>query len=256
MKVRLPTTLKVAYSLTMISKLYSLLFETKPSYEENLATLLDLVAKCEENSLIVASEVCLTGYDWENFETMLAFASQALPKLLQATQNKTLIFTILERDGDGAKNYAYVMHNGKIIHRQAKAKLFKFGDEHHYLDAGDESDIVLFELDGIKLGVLICFELRFKSLWQQLEGADIIAVPSWWGILREQNYKILTTALAIMNQCYVVCSDAQNAECTRASGVITPFGKEFRNEGEKILSLDFSKKEIQKMRRYMDVGIK
>ena len=236
-------------------KLVSLLFETTSDYETNLQTLLDLVAKTPKNSIIVAPEVCLTGYDYENFQKMVDFSQKALEKLLKASKEKTLILTMIQKDKNDIKNFAFVFHNGEIIRKQPKVKLFKFGEEHKYMASGKEEDIEIFEIDGIKFGILICFELRFKNFWQKLEGADIIAVPSWWGILREQNYKILTTALAIMNQCYVIASDSQNSICTRASGIINPFGKELINEGENILSLDFDKKEIQKMRRYMDVGI-
>ena len=241
--------------MTTISKLCTLLFETTNEYEENLRTLLELIGKCPDNSLVVAGEVCLTGYDYENFEAVLDFAEIALPKLTEASKNKTVILTLLQRDGEGAKNFAYVLHDGAVLHRQAKAKLFKFGDEHRYFDAGREEDIMIFEVAGVKLGILICFELRFKKLWMQLEGADVIAVPSWWGKLREQNYLTLTNALAVMNECYVLCSDNLNKECNGQSGIITPFGIEERNANRGVLVQDFSKKEIQKMRRYMDIGI-
>ena len=241
--------------MTTISKLCTLLFETTKEYEENLRTLLELIEKCPDNSLVVAGEVCLSGYDYENFEAVLDFAEVALPKLTEASKNKTVILTLLQRDGEGAKNFAYVLHDGAVLHRQAKAKLFKFGEEHRYFDAGDEEDIMIFEVAGVKLGILICFELRFKKLWMQLEGADIIAVPSWWGKLREQNYLTLTNALAVMNECYVLCSDNLNEECNGQSGIITPFGIEERNGNRGVLVQEFSKKEIQKMRRYMDIGI-
>ena len=241
--------------MTTISKLCSLLFETTKDYERNLQTLLELIRQCPDDSLAVAGEVCLTGYDYENFEAMLDFAERAFPALIEASANKTVILTLLQRDGEGAKNFAYVLHDGAVLHRQAKAKLFKFGDEHRYFDAGDEKDIMIFEVGGVKLGILICFELRFKNLWIRLEGADVIAVPSWWGKLREQNYLTLTNALAVMNECYVVCSDNLNAECNAQSGIITPFGIEERNGERALLVQDFDRNEIKKMRRYMDIGI-
>ena len=241
--------------MTTISKLCTLLFETTNDYERNLRTLTGLLRRCPESSLVVAGEVCLTGYDYENFEKMLDFAEVALPELAEASKNKTVIFTLAERDGEGAKNFAYVLHDGAVLRRQAKAKLFKFGEEHHHFDAGREEDIVVFEVAGVKLGILICFELRFKRLWMQLEGADIIAVPSWWGKTREQNYLTLTNALAVMNECYVVCSDNLHADCNAQSGIITPFGKERRNEKAPLLSREFDTREIRKMRRYMDTGI-
>ncbi len=239
----------------MISKLHSLLFETTKDYNANLQTLVGLLDRCEPNSLAVAGEVCLTGYDYDNFEAMVDFAKVALPKLLEASKNKTVIFTMLEREGDVVKNFAFVLHDGKVVYKQAKARLFKFGEEHHYMTPGSEENVAIFEVDDVKLGIMICFEIRFKDFWQRLEGADIIAIPSWWGKIREQNYVSLTNALAIMNQCYVVASDNLNEECHAQSGIISPFGKEERNANQKILTWDYDPKEIQKMRRYMDVGI-
>ena len=105
------------------------------------------------------------------------------------------------------------------------------------------------------MGILICFELRFKHFWKQLEGSDIIAIPSRWGKLRTQNFISLTNALAIVNQCYIVASDSSNEDFTAQSGIITPFGEETRNNSLKLLSQAFELSEIKKMRRYMDVGI-
>jgi len=114
---------------------------------------------------------------------------------------------------------------------------------------------VTFEIDGLKFGLLICFEIRFKQFWQRLEGADIVLIPAQWGKLRTQNFVSLTNALAIINQCYVVASDTANSDTTGMSGIITPFGEEQRNGKEVILVADYKEKEVRKMRRYLDVGI-
>jgi len=217
--------------------------------------LLELIGRCEKNSLIVAGEVCLSGYDYENFEQMVAFSNRALKELLAASKQKTIILTMLSYGAKEVKNFAYVLHDGKIIRKQPKVKLFQFGEEHKYMSPGKSEDIAIFTVNGVKIGILICFELRFKTLWQQLEGADIIAVPSWWGRLRLEHYTTLTRALAVMNQCYVVCSDNLNEECNAQSGIVTPFGIEQRNINQKILTAEFDPQEIKKMRRYMDVGI-
>ena len=31
-----------------------------------------------------------------------------------------------------------------------------------------------------KIATLICFELRFPALWEQIKGADIILNPAMW----------------------------------------------------------------------------
>ena len=239
----------------MSKNLCSLSFETTNDYHANLQILLELIDKIKEDSIIVAPEVCLTGYDYDNFDEMVAFAKIATKAIKKASKNKIIILTMLEANGDKVYNYAKVFHNEEIFYKQAKARLFKFGKEHHYMEAGNAEDINIIEIDGIKIGLFICFELRFKDLWQRLEGADIIAVPSWWGHLRRENFKTLTQALAIINQCFVIASDSLNEECTGESGIITPFGVVKRNGALPSLQIPYSKDEIIKMRKYMDVGI-
>ncbi len=230
-------------------------FASALDYEANLLKLIGLIEDSPKGAIIVAPEVCLTDYDYENFNKTIAFTTVALEKLLLHVKEKTLILTLIEKNGDSVYNMAKVLHRGKVVYEQAKAKLFKFGDEHHYFEAGKEEDIQVFEIDGIKIALLICFELRFKHLWKQIEGADIIAIPSRWGKLRSQNFSSLTNALAIMNQCYVIASDSCNDDFTGQSGIITPFGLEERNGNAELLSKPFEPSEIKKMRRYMDVGI-
>jgi len=238
-----------------ISNLCSLSFKTTSNYGDNLQIVLDLIKDADENSIIVAPEVCLTGYDYDNFESMYNFSTMAIAEIKKVTTNKIVILTMLEKRDGKVYNFAKVFYNGEVVYEQAKANLFKFGQEHHYMEAGDVEDINIIEVAGVKIGLFICFELRFKDLWQRLEGADVIAVPSWWGTLRTENFKTLTQALAVINQCYVIASDSLNEECTGQSGVITPFGIVSRNEDVASLSVPYEVQEIKKMRRYMDVGI-
>ena len=236
--------------------LHSLLFDTTTDdYNANLQTLVKLVDEKDENSLIVAPEVCLTSYDYDNFDEVLAFASVANEALKKASKNKIIILSMIEREGDEVFNFAKIFHNGEMVYKRAKAKLFRFGDEHKYMSEGLVDDVEIVEVDGLKIGILICFELRFKELWQKLEGADIIAIVAWWGVLRSEHFKVMTQSLAIVNQCYVVASDSLNEECTKLSGIITPQGEDKRNGNNTCLEVPYSKKEITLMRRYMDIGI-
>jgi len=187
---------------------------------------------------------------------MYEFTLKATKEIKKVSTNKIVILTMLEKRGDKVYNFAKVFYNGEVVYEQSKAYLFKFGEEHHYMEAGDAKDINIIEVAGLKIGILICFELRFKELWQKLEGADVIAIPAWWGTLRTENFKTLTRALAVMNQCYVIASDSLNEECTGQSGIITPFGVVERNCHLSSLRVRYDAKEIKKMRKYMDVGIK
>jgi len=235
--------------------LCSLSFETTQNFEQNLQTLLTLVQECDEQSLIVAPEVCLTGYDYENFDEVLAFNERATQEIKKHSFSKVIVLTLIEKTQEGIFNFVKVFHNGEVVYQRAKARLFRFGDEHKYMQEGGDDAIKIIEIDGIKIAFFICFELRFKELWLKAEGADVICVPSYWGVLRTEHFKSITQTLAIINQCYVVASDSANEECTKMSGIITPQGEVQRNKKQKRLQLPYVKKEISLMRRYMDVGI-
>ncbi|HHH72669.1 MAG TPA: carbon-nitrogen hydrolase family protein [Sulfuricurvum sp.] len=252
-----PTTPKAASALTISDSrpLCSLVFRTQGrSYEENLDTLLSLIDQTPEDAIVLAPEVCLTGFDYENFAAAADFSLRADTRLRRYAERRTIVLTMIVRRAEGYFNVARVYHNGKIVHEQAKAKLFALGEEDRWFEAGGSEAVAVFEIDGIRMGILICFELRFTALWEQLKGAEIIFVPAQWGRLRASHFDILGKGLAVANECYVVQSDTDNDDTTGIGGVITPFGDGARNR-EAILLQEYIPQEVKKMRRYLNVGI-
>ena len=101
--------------------LVSLSFKTTTNYEQNLSVLSELITKCEENSIIVAPEVCLTGYDYDNFDEVLNFSNKATSKITSISHNKIIVFTLIEKDGDKIFNNIKIFHNGKVVYKRSKA---------------------------------------------------------------------------------------------------------------------------------------
>jgi len=235
--------------------LVSLLFKTSNIYKNNLELLLNHIENVPSRSIVVAPEVCLTGFDYENLEEALDFAKSATKAIKKYSTDKIIIFSMLERENNKVYNFVKVFYNGEVVYKRAKARLFRLGDEHKFMEEGSDDDFKIIEVDGIKIAILICFELRFKELWEKAEGADVIAIPSWWGKPRSEHFKSLTKTLAIMNQCYVVASDSQNEECTQMSSIVTPKGEMIFNGNSPCLKVPYIKKDITLMRRYLDVGI-
>lgn len=233
----------------------SLCFETDLDFTKNLDRLITLIDQTPEDAIIVAPEVCLSGFAYDRFTEAATFTEHALKTLLAHVNDRLLIFTAITQKEGLFYNVAYALHQGKILHTQSKAKLFALGAEHEHFTAGNEALIAPFLFEGIKIGILICFELRFKSLWQQLEGCDIIAVPAQWGKLRSEHFVTLTNALGVINQCYIVASDAANDDTSGMSGIITPFGGEIRNSGAEVLASHYEARTVESMRRYLNVGI-
>ena len=151
-------------------------------------------------------------------------------------------------------NQAVVIHNHKIIYRQNKYKLFKIGNEHKYFDAGDKDSIKKFTINGVKYAILICFELRFKELWKKIEGVDIIIIPAMWGKSRRRHLEILSQALAIMNQCFVIVANSANSDMAKSSLVTYPWGELTKNNSLKLITNNIDLKEVTKVRRLVYMG--
>jgi predicted amidohydrolase len=80
-----------------------------------------------------------------------------------------------------------------------------------------------------KLGMLICYDLRFPEMSRALAsaGSEILIAPSAWvkGKMKEDHWFTINKTRAIENGCYVIAPDqVGNIYCGR-SIVVNPFGK-------------------------------
>ncbi|MDD2383409.1 MAG: carbon-nitrogen hydrolase family protein [Sulfurospirillaceae bacterium] len=225
------------------------------SFEENFATLRQLIEKTPKNAIVLAPELCLSGYCYQDMDKAALFSNAIMGELKKLSLDKTIGLTLIEQTPQGFFNNFKLFHHGEIILTRAKAKLFTLGDENDYFQEGNTDDITLLEVDGIKIAVLICFELRFTELWEQIKGADIVLLPAFWGKLRKGHLETLSQALAIANQTWVLCANSNGDEMAAASGIISPFGDTFRDDTQALLMHPFEKTEIKKMRRYIDIGL-
>ena len=232
-------------------KAVALQLPNHPKYQKNLDKLLSYIEQYKTEKLIVAPEVCLTDYDYEHMDEAVAFSEEALEILLSQISDQILVLTLLSKHGAHYTNDAVVIHNHQIVHRQSKHKLFLLGEEDKHLQAGKAEDIRLFEIDGVMYGLMICFEVRFKHLWAQLEGADVILLPSQWGIPRKRHLEILPQALAIMNQCYVVVSNSAKETMASSSAIYSPNGGVVMDDMQEAIEGEIDFGLIKKMRRYL-----
>ncbi len=236
--------------------LISLQFKTIDNFQKNLEKLVSLIDQAPENAFILAPELCLNGYAYDRLDEAVTISKKAIKILKELSSNKTIALTLTEAQGEKHINTLYVFHKNEIVHTQSKYELFVLNDEKKYFTQGNLEDIKIFEIDGLKVAALICFEIRFIELWQKLQGADLILIPAMWGILRKENFEILTQALAVANQCFVLVADSANEEMAKSSGIITPFGDTYRDDNKEFLIQDVDLNEIKKMRRYLNIGIK
>lgn len=103
-------------------------------------------------------------------------------------------------------------------------------NESETLEAGNK--VVVVDTPFGKVGLAICFDLRFPELFRQLvlQGAEIIVVPSaFTAITGKAHWEVLLRARAIENLCYVVASaqggyHVNGRETHGDSMIIDPWG--------------------------------
>ena len=236
-------------------KLIALQIKTTSNFQDNLEYLKKLINSCEENSLILAPELALSGFAYDNMEEASQFSIKAIEEIKKLSINKTIALTFITKDENKFFNTLYIFHNQNIIHTQSKVQLFPLGNELEYFSAGNEEDIKIIEINGLKIATLICFELRFPKLWEKIKGADIILNPAMWGIKRKDHYETISKSLALINQCFVIACNSADDNMAKGSAIINPFGIVKKDDNLEIIEEKFDLDEIKKVRMYINIGL-
>ena len=130
-------------------------------------------------------------------------------------------------EGGRYYNRFYFVRPDGTYDRYDKKHLFTYGGEHNHFTAGDERVVV--EYKGVRILLEICYDLRFP-IWARNRGDyDMIIYVASWPTPRVEAWKVLLTARAIENQCFVagvnrVGDDPSNTYCG-GSRIIDPYGK-------------------------------
>ncbi|MNZ93579.1 2-oxoglutaramate amidase [compost metagenome] len=127
-------------------------------------------------------------------------------------------------------------NTGLEVASYSKIHLFRLMEEEKYLAPGEE--IVSFELDAVKAGASICYDIRFPELARSLslQGAKVLFVSAEWPHPRLHHWRTLLMARAIENQMYVVACNrtgiSGNDSFFGHSMIIDPWGEIIAEGGE------------------------
>ena len=87
------------------------------------------------------------------------------------------------------------------------------------------------EVEGWKLGLTVCYDLRFPELYRILavEGAELVTVPAAFTLhTGKDHWELLLRARAVENQCYVVAANQWGVVTGKASygrsSIVDPWG--------------------------------
>ena len=151
-------------------------------------------------------------------------------------------------DARGGKVYntSYVFdRNGECIASYDKTHLFTPMGEHEYYRAGDH--FCTFTLDGVRCGVLICYDIRFPEAARTMSAEvplDVLFLVSQWPSVRTMQLEALTRARAIENQMFLAlcnsCGTAGETVYGGSSVIYDPLGGVLSKAGcgEEIICAD------------------
>ena len=131
------------------------------------------------------------------------------------------------------------IYNSQVVIDSAGAIVAKYRKTHLFAPAPIEEDkccapgheLVSVALGPFKVGLTICYDLRFPEIYRALavdHGANVFIISSAWPFPRVEHLRVLATARAIENQSYVVLANRVGRDdgvpFCGSSAVIDPSG--------------------------------
>lgn len=171
-----------------------------------------------------------------------------------------------ETGGKGMNLATIIAPSGETICEYQKMHLFPLGTEPESAGFMPGERVMTYTWtrqaggsggeESLRVCPAICYDLRFPELFRVgMElGAEVFAVISSWPRPREAHRRALTIARAIENQAYVLSVNRTgsdpNLEYAGGTLAVGPRGDVLGElgEGEGVLSVEISKKEVQRWR--------
>lgn len=220
--------------------------------EENFSHAAELVKRAmkDKPDVLVLPETWNTGFfPRENLQALCdrdgSRVRQVFGALAERYQVNIVAGSVSNVRGSKVYNTAMVFdRTGAFIASYDKTHLFTPMGEDNYYTPGDR--LCTFVLDGVKCGLIICYDVRFPELTRSLTvpGLDMLFVVSQWPKVRTFHLRSLTTARAIENQMFLVCCNSCGTAGQTVYGgnsaIIDPWGETvaLAGETEEILTAD------------------
>lgn len=230
-----------------------------PDWENKLSNqkkIEQLLSQAEKADLIVFPEMTLTGFTMKSndFAEELNGESFRFFSELAKEKKSAVFYGVIEKGRN--KNFNTLVHlnnQGKILSTYRKIHPFSFSSENIFYGRGKNP--VITKVKDIKIGLSICYDLRFPELFRYYakEKVDVIVNIANWPDTRIEHWRALLKARAIENQCYVVGVNRIGADpklnYTGFSSCFDPMGKELialKNEEAGVVDVD--KKYVKEVR--------
>ncbi len=184
--------------------------------ELNIGTVKNLLVanleKYDGADFVFLPEVWTVGWCPQEFhncaETLRDSKSLEMLKMIAIKYNTNIIGgSFIRFDGNNYYNSCpVILKDGSILGFYDKNHLFSYYgcDEGQFIARG--ASPVIAEIEGIKLGLTICYDIRFPEIYRAYRkaGADILVNMAAWGKTKKIPWDSMTTSRAVENQSYMV----------------------------------------------------
>ena len=151
---------------------------------------------------------------------------------LASTRNSCVVATLFEKSESPPRVYNTVVilgRSGDIIGVYRKTHLFDIlGYRESSFIAPGSSLFKPVQACGLKVGLAVCFELRYPEVFraQALRGVEAFIVPAAWyrGPLKEETLRVLAQARSHENVAYTIVAAQYGENFTGRSMIVDPTG--------------------------------
>ena len=166
-----------------------------------------------DTDLLVLPEVWTVGWSCEDFTAAAenirnSDTVKLLSEIAKAYNVNILGGSFIEKslDGNLYNTCPVINRAGELVTAYSKNHLYSYCGctEGTYITPGKSP--VMVNLDGINIGITICYDIRFPEIFRAYRnaGADLLVNMAAWGLQKPIPWETLTRARAIENQAYMV----------------------------------------------------
>lgn len=227
------------------------------------------------NDLAENIEECLPSLDSIELDHIIQHSKAPTIDMLKWA-SKRLSMTIIGgsipyKEGVDLFNRCLIFENGEQLDHYDKLHLFDIDipgrityKESETLTPG--SKICTFDHKGFKIGVGICYDVRFPTLSQKLRslGCDMLVFPAVFNFTTGPlHFELLARGRASDNQCFIaMCSNATNYDekvfqCWGHSMIVDPYGKKLGDLGhdELVLTQEIDLDLVKEVRKAIPISV-
>lgn len=232
---------------------------------KNYIKIRDLSKRIESTDLIVLPEVWNIGWNCEifknNAEDLNNSPTLDFLKELAVNKKSNIIggsFITKTKDGEYYNTCPVISKDGELIATYNKNHLYSYYGSTESKQVSKGSNPVMVELDGIKYGLTICYDIRFPEIYRAYRkaGADVLINCAAWANTKPIPWEMMTKSRAVENQSFMIAVNQfgymGNNEYNLGHSRIIDYNGNVLNEildGEGIITADIKLNEMYDFRK-------